>query len=459
MTRIQSEDNLEPWLGDELRAAFGRATVAGAALGVYAGGRFFEATAGCADLETGAPVERDTCFQIGSITKVFVSALVLRLAQEGKIDLNAPLTTPLPHLKSAMWEASVITPRHLLSHTSGIEGEMLPEAFEGDLTVDAYLDHLVEVPPFFAPGAFFSYCNNGFMVAAQLIETVTGMPWHEAMRQYILAPLGLNDILLVREDKITRKKARGHSIAPDQPGGLVRHADEFALPPCCGPMGSAPTLSTADVLRFAAMVFLGEGPEVLSAASRAAIVTPVVTLPEAAAPSVRQWGLGASIDDWNGARIYGHDGDTTTFLSYLRVDPQSGTAAVLLTNGGRANDLAQDVFSSVFGRLAGTAPPIVEPVKESEPVENADRFSGTYCTQAGAAKVSAREGQLFVEAEAYNGPIHRESENIFQVHREGQRTPMRLEFGAFDDDGIAQTLFSGVRLLRRAVADPTPSQD
>ncbi len=122
---------------DDLNACvlqeLGRWTVPGAAVGIYQDGETRVHGIGVTSLETRQPVTPDTLFQLGSISKVYTATLVMRLVEAGKLDLDTPVVAYLPDLRLGDAQAQrTITLRHLLSHTSGLEGDRFTDYGLGD---------------------------------------------------------------------------------------------------------------------------------------------------------------------------------------------------------------------------------------------------------------------------------------------------------------------------------------
>src|SRR4051812_41915726 len=168
--------------------------VVGASVAVMSGDEIVEAVTGCANLRSGLPVSTDTVFQIGSITKVYTATLVMQLVDEGLVDLEAPVRTYLPEFRLADESAAgSITIRQLLSHTSGIDGDVFDEFGRGDDCVEKYVDAMSSFALTTDPGALFSYCNAGYVVLGRLVELLREASWDVALRKHLLEPLGLTD--------------------------------------------------------------------------------------------------------------------------------------------------------------------------------------------------------------------------------------------------------------------------
>lgn len=177
---------------------------------------------GTADLESGDPITEETVFDIASTSKQFTATAVLLLAEEGQLDLDAPLSDVLEGLPA--WSGGV-TLRQMLTHTSGIPDyiDLLYDAgfTDGDRTTagDA-LAELAEAEDLdFSPGSTFAYSNSGYFLLSQVIEAVTALTAEEYLEQAVFGPLGLSAEL----DPVTddHRKATSYSAV----GGAWQVAD------------------------------------------------------------------------------------------------------------------------------------------------------------------------------------------------------------------------------------------
>jgi len=165
-------------------------------------GARLELATGVLHLGTGVPVTPDALFQVGSITKVWTTTLVMRLVDEGLLDLDAPVVERLPEFAVADGDAAAgITLRHLLTHTSGFDGDTFTDTGRGDDCLRAFVAVLTDSRQLFAPGTAWSYNNAAFVVAGRLVETVTGGTWDAALRERVIEPLGLGRTVTLPEER------------------------------------------------------------------------------------------------------------------------------------------------------------------------------------------------------------------------------------------------------------------
>ncbi|MEU4292843.1 serine hydrolase [Kribbella sp. NPDC026596] len=324
------------------------------------------ASYGVLNLRTAAPVSAESVFQIGSITKVWTATVAMRLVDEGLLDLDAPLVEVLPELRLRDPEVTKsVTLRHLLTHTSGIDGDIFTDTGRGDDCLEKYVDLLADAAQNHPLGATWSYCNSGYSLLGRVIEKVTGKTWDAAMREQLFTPLGLIHTSTLPEDALLFSAAVGH-IEND---GTQQPAPVWGLPRSLGPAGLV-TSTVADVLAFARLHLTGgtiaDGTRVLAEDSATAMAAHQADLPDKYARG-DSWGLGWIRFGWDGHRLYGHDGNTIGQAAFLRVLPDAGLAVSLLTNGGNTRDLYQDLYREIFAEVAGVdmpaplAPP-AEPV-------------------------------------------------------------------------------------------------
>src|SRR3954468_3407125 len=213
--------HVRAWIREQLPALIEKYDVPAAAVAVLAGGEVVDDAAGILHKGTGVEATADSVFQIGSITKLWTSTLVMQLVDEGKVELDEPVRTYLPEFRIADEQAAAqITVRQLLNHTSGFEGDIFTDTGTGDDCIEKYLGVLTEVPQLFPPGELFSYNNAGFCVLGRLVEVLRESTYHECLKERIFAPLGLTHAATGPYDAILHRAAVGHIEL--EPGGGYR---------------------------------------------------------------------------------------------------------------------------------------------------------------------------------------------------------------------------------------------
>src|SRR5579875_3358533 len=196
---------------DALTSAPGFRRVPGISLCIFDGEKVWELVSGTANTRSGVAVRPETLFRIASITKVYTATLVMQLVDQGKVDLDQPVVEQLPEFRLAnLADTAAVTPRHLLTHTSGISGDLQFPPGRGDDAVKNWVAHLSEVDPLFAPGLTHSYSNAGFNVLGRLVEYILGTNWDQTLHDQIVAPLGLSETVTLPEDVLPHLYALGN---------------------------------------------------------------------------------------------------------------------------------------------------------------------------------------------------------------------------------------------------------
>ena len=189
--------------------------VPGVAFGVIKNGEVRTRAFGVTNLDNPQPVTADTVFPLASITKTIVATAVMRLAEQGKIDLDAPVRKYLPDFRvqdEAM--SRDVKVWHLLTHTPGWEGQ-LTSLDRGELTLANFVDTTMrDLPPLAEPGEVWSYNNAGFTVLGRLLEVVTGQSIHDALRTLVFEPVGLTRAFTRNEDMVTWPFSVSHRGPP-----------------------------------------------------------------------------------------------------------------------------------------------------------------------------------------------------------------------------------------------------
>jgi CubicO group peptidase (beta-lactamase class C family) len=368
--------------------------VVGATLAIAHDGQTAEAATGVLNLRTGQPATPDSLFQAGSITKVWTATLAMQLVEEGLLDLDAPVVTYLPdfRVKDERLTATVTT-RQLLTHTSGIDGDLFLDTGRGDDAVAKYVEAMAELTEVVPQGSIMSYCNSGFTLLGHLIATLRGQTWEQVMHERLLQPLGLTTAGMLPEEALLHGAAAGHVVPPgaDEPvvtpqWGIFRSAGPAGLLHC----------TARDLLAFGRLHLDGgvapDGTRLLSQESVDAMLVPHV---ECHNPWQlgSHWGLGWILNSWGDQRVFGHDGSTLGQNAFFRVLPDAGLMIALMLNGGAgASELVVALLTEIGEELAGVSPPAY-PERNDDVVLDPAQYVGSY----------VREGMEYAIAEADGG--------------------------------------------------------
>ena len=307
-------------------------------------------TAGTADPAlVGAPIDPGTPWIIGSTTKTFVAVVVLQLAQEGRLELDATLEPFFPDLPNA----SRTTPRQLLQHTSGLPEYLHSDRVLGDARREWRAPELIAVAlasgPLADPGAGYHYANTNYLLLGELVEKVTARPWHAEVRSRIVEPLGLRRTGYAGEPSAPRVGA-GHVIAD---GRFVAATDRWH--PSLGGAAGGMYSTAADLMAFTLALFEGG----LLDAERTAEMRTFVRGDDHGHVA-HAYGLGLERYTVNGLTVLGHMGTGSAHGSFIGYDPASHAAVAVQINAanpGPAALIAAEVLAAVTGKDV-SAPPI-----------------------------------------------------------------------------------------------------
>jgi len=313
-------------------------------------------TTGVASRGHGTPVTARTLFHFGSITKVWTTTLLMQLVEEGAITLNTTIAEVLPEARTDREGATAeITVRHLLSHTSGIEGDFFRITGENDDALGLYMQQMPQSQSVTDPGGPISYCNFGFSIAGAIAAERGGALWDDLIAARIVARLGITDMLTRSTDAGLFETAVGH--APGADGQPAAPVPTWQLPRSLGPAGLI--AGTADTLLKFAAAHLRDGlalsgERILSAESAIAMRQPQSHLGDAST-TLLGWGLGWTLADW-GTPVVLHTGSTIGQTSSLVLLPEFGIAFCTLTNAATGPAFIAKVETLLANELGLTRP-------------------------------------------------------------------------------------------------------
>jgi CubicO group peptidase (beta-lactamase class C family) len=306
---------------------------------------------GYADRDTRVPVDSQTIFHWGSITKSLTAIAIMQLRDRGKLSLDDRIVRWVPELRSmhdpfGMMDS--ITIRMLLSHTAGFQASTWPydsgqswEPFE-----PTTWNQLVAMMPYqrllFRPGSRYSYSNPAFVYLARVVEQVTGDPWDAYVQKNIFAPLGLHrSYFRVTPYYLASHRSHNYSIRRDSTGRaqVVDNGPDFD-PGITSPNG-AWNAPLADLVRYTAFLTNAIVPGVsrdrydvvLARKSLEEMWQPGKPMSQSYESTPQQWmGLSFFVRDRNGQRILGHTGSQAGFRAFFYFDPANGMAVIAAFN-------------------------------------------------------------------------------------------------------------------------------
>ncbi|WP_435591720.1 serine hydrolase domain-containing protein [Nocardia sp. bgisy118] len=302
--------------------------IPGVAVGVLIDGQDVFACHGVTSLDNPQPVDSDTLFQLGSVTKTYTATALMRLAAQGRVELDAPVRTYLPELALADEDAATrITVANLLNHTAGLDWNLLVDTGDGEDALAEFVARLPELGLIAASGARASYSQAGYNLAGRVIEKVTGQPFEQAIAELIFAPLGLTHSFFASREITARRFAEGHNAEAD--GSLT--VARLWRPWRANNPGGGLASSAADQLRWARF-HLGDGGAVLPTDTLRAMRRPTVAL--RASTFGDAIGVGWFLRDIDGVRAIGHGGSGNGQFAELLIVPERDFAIVVMSNAG-----------------------------------------------------------------------------------------------------------------------------
>ena len=341
---------------------------------VWHNNQLYKEAAGTLNVETGVEATVDSIFQIGSITKIFTSSLVMHLVDRGLINLDLPVKEYLRDFQiSDATATDRITVRQLLDHTSGLAGDYFPDDVRAmGNPIARFVDRINLLPLAHQPGEMVSYSNTAFAVAGRLIEVVTQDSWHANMEDHIFSPLGLDHAVSDGKDTVRYRTAMGHLYNS-------KEADLPSLQPknylCLGlaPAGTTVAMSASNLLKFGC-AHLGISIETqderwLTAESIKVMQSPSIQLPATSDIFDYFRGLGWRIlrHKASGHQILEHAGHICGQMAMLRLFPQDKSAISVMINSRQSYALDLMV-NKLTNDLVGINDfePSVRPVDVSE---------------------------------------------------------------------------------------------
>ena len=394
-------------LDDKVKAGMQEYAIPGVALGLLHQGTGYIRGYGVTNVDSPQQVDGDTLFRIGSTTKTFTGTAVMRLVEQGKLDLDATVRTYLPDFATS--DPSVaprVTLRQLLNHSPGWLGDYFENMGSGDDALARYVAGIARLPQLTPLGEVFFYNNAAVALAGHLIEVVTGSTYEEAVRELVLDPLGMSQSrFFLDENEIAGSNvAAPHNL--DDDGEPVLDTSLWAMPRSIHPAGGLIS-SVREQLGWAAF-HLGDGTA--QDGTRLLTNESLVAMRSNPGPGgtlfVELDGMGVT---WQlrpsaeGVRIVQHGGDWPGQSSGFVMVPERNFALTMLTNSDGGPKLLAELFTDDWAlrRFAGVSNLPAEPRALTQP--ELAPYEGLYTGQEieASGAVNATE----IELKADNGQL------------------------------------------------------
>ena len=349
---------------------------------------------GVADLEDETPATADTVYRVGSVSKLFTDIAAMQLVEQGKLDLDAPVSRYLPEFEPENpFDDTPVTLRRLMSHRSGMVREP-PIGNYLDATepvAERVIASFGETTLAYPPETRTKYSNGAIATVGRVVEVVSGRPFDDYVKRSILGPLGM--------------RSSGFTLTPDLEPRLADavmwtlDGREFPAPRFAIATVPAGNLYSTvnDLARFLSALFAdGRGPE-------GPIVTPEtlreMTTPQCVPEGERgRFGLGFALGTLDGHPTIGHGGAVYGFATSLAALPDERLGVVVATSRDCANTsterIAQYALRLMLAAKAGADLPVMESTEPIEPARTRE-LAGHYVHEDKSFDLIDRGGSLF----------------------------------------------------------------
>lgn len=388
---MADQQQLQAWLTENA------GELPGAAIGVYHEGAEYYAFHGVTSIDNPLDVDENTLFQYGSTHKTYTGTAIMRLVEQGKIDLAHHVRSYIPGLRLKDEHAAEnVTVLQLLNHTAGWQGDAHEDFGDGDDALANYVEHMATLEQVTPLGASFSYNNASLNLAGRVIEKVTGKTYEQAIKELLYEPLGLEQTYFFPNEIMTYRFAAGHRQDPDD---TIHARHKWAMSRCSAPAGGFGVSSNAaDQIKWARF-HLGDGtaPDGTRVLSKE-----LLELMREPTFEIRGSALGDSVgiswflEDTGGVTKVSHGGDTLGHHSSFVMVPERDFAVIALTNcdglGSKVKgEAVKWVLEAFIGVIERDPEPVLLPESELAP------YTGTFETIAAFADVTVEGGGLLLK--------------------------------------------------------------
>jgi len=423
--------------------------VPGVAVGVIHDGEvFLKRGFGFADVGQQRPVDSNTAFNIGSISKTVAAWGVMTLVESGEIDLDAPVARYLSRweIPPSEFDHDGVTVRRLLSHTAGLSlhgysGFGPDDALPGiEASLSGATNGSGAVYIAHEPGSRWQYSGGGYSLAQLIVEEVSGRPFAEFMKSEVFTPLGMMESSYVWDESIDRIAA-----TPYDGAGSSLDGPRFTAMAAAGLQ-----TSLDDFIRFA-LANVGDDAVALRRETRELMFQPVAPADD--------YGLGFEVEDRDGVSFVGHSGSNVGWMARFKFAPDLGAGIVVMTNDSNGGAIRDAVACEWLARVLDANCDRRRELPMELDASVLGRTEGRYLVPGGyELEFRVVDGYLFVYFDRsfrYRAMARSETE-FFLV-----AAPMSFEFEMGADGNAVSMLFrdrnqSETRVLRTDPSNATP---
>lgn len=393
---------------------------------------------GLANVETQAPMEKDMLFRIGSTTKMFTAAALVRLSEAGKIKLNEAIGNRVKGLSPRL---SQVTPHYLLSNSAGVNDFAPPFISNDDEALGKMVRGWKDDVLFAEPGEIYSYSSPGFWLSGFVVEELSGKPYADAMEELVFKPLGMNRTTLRPLTAMTYATANGHNVGADGQPFIIR---PFYNNVAQWPAGSIFS-NIGDLSRWA-IAFLNDGSvdgqQILSPSMIRQMSTPHIAVPGETDSS---YAYGLTTFRYQGVQFVAHGGFSRGYGSMIQMVPARKFAVIVLTNkSGETLRRTLNKASELGLELKDEKPEAPKPAPALSAAELTE-FAGTFKGST-TWEVYLKEGKLFVKNDGTEYLLTTRGDRKFSFGKENENELVFVQGKSGRIEFVFNELYSAKRV-------------
>ena len=388
----------------------------GAVIAIVSGDRVvYKKAFGLANVETKAEMQPEMLFRLGSTTKMFTAAALVRLSEENKIKLDEPIGN---RVKALNPKIAAVTPHHLLSNSAGVRDFAAPVISNDDAALGNMVRGWKDDVFFAGQGEIYSYSSAGFWLSGFVVEELQGKPYADAMAELLFKPLGMERTTLRPLMAMTYPLATAHAIDKGQPTIVRPFFNNVAM----WPAGSI--FSNANDLSRWVIAFLNEGrldgKQVLSPALIGKMAGHHIPVP---GEKDSYYAYGLTAFKYKDLEFVGHGGFSRGYGSMIQMVPARKFAVIVLTNkSGETLRKSLNKAMELGLGLKEDAPATPAPVPPLTTAEM-EEVAGAYSHAPQTWEISVRDSKLYVKIDG----------NEHQLTKSGDR---KFTFGANNENEV-----------------------
>lgn len=367
---------------DFVKSEMEKRKIPGLSLAVMKDGKIVKAQGyGFANLEHQVPAKPETIYQSGSLGKQFTATAVMMLVEEGKVNLDDPITKYFPEGPEA-WKAVKV--RHLLSHTGGISNKLYDQMnMREDITEEEILKKIAALPLDFTPGEKWNYSNPGYVLLGILIHKVSGKFYGDFLQERIFKPLGMTTTRIINESDIIPNRASGYIMEK----GVIQN-QKWVAPMINTTADGSLYFTVMDLARWDAALYTDK---LIKRETLEQMWTPT----KLNNGKVEQYGFGWGFEEIGKHKIIGHGGSWQGFTTYIARYVDDRLSVVVLTNFAASSP--GTLAKGIAGIYNPELKPVLPKVAEVDP-RTYEAYVGEYqLDEDYKIKITKQDNGLFAE--------------------------------------------------------------